>query len=185
MDWDLIQLEAEDKMQNAIESYKNNISKISTGRANPNILSSVRVNYYETLTPLNELASISVPEPRQLLIKPFDKISSNIASAINKASLGVNAIDEGDKVRINFPELTTERRKELVKSLTQYTEQARVLVRSSRQDANKMIKNAKNENEISEDDEKSFLDEIQKLTDKYTKKIEEITKEKEKDLMSM
>ena len=183
MEYELYELEAQDKMEQALEGYRANLSKISAGRANPQLLSSVKVVYYETLTPLVEIAAISVPEPRQLLIKPFDRsVNKDIVSAINKASLGVNAVDEGDKARITIPEVTTERRKELVKSLAKYTEQARVQVRNARQEANKAIKA---DEELSEDAEKAYLEEIQKLTNKFTAKVDEMTKAKEKDLMTI
>lgn len=183
MDLELINLEAEDKMEKSLETYSSNISKISTGRANPGILNSIKIIYYDTPTPVHEIANISVPEPRQLLIKAYDmSITPNIASAINKATdLGVHAVDEGDKVRITFPELTGERRRELVKSLAKFTEQAKITIRSSRQEANKHIKSL----ELPEDDERRELEEIQKLTDKYISKVDEMTKVKEKDLMTI
>ena len=183
MEYELYELEAQDKMEQAIESYRSNLSKISAGRANPQLLSSIKVIYYETLTPLVEIAAISVPEPRQLLIKPFDRsVNKDIVSAINKASLGVNAVDEGDKARITIPEVTTQRRKELVKSLAKFTEQGKIQVRNARQEANKAIKA---DDELSEDVEKSYLEEIQKLTNKFTTKVDEMTKAKEKDLMTI
>ena len=183
MELELYKLDAEENMQKALSSYKNNLTKISAGRANPAILESVQVNYYEVMTPINQIASISVPEAKQLLIKPFDiSTTKEIVNAINKASLGVNAIDEGDKARINFPEITTERRKDLVKSLSNYTEQAKIQVRSARQNANKQIKLDK---ELSEDDQRFYQDEIQKLTDKYIVSIDKVTKNKESDLMTI
>ena len=183
MEYELYELDAQDKMEQAIEGYRSNLSKISAGRANPQLLSSVKVLYYDTPTPLVEIASISVPEPRQLLIKPFDRsVNKDIVSAINKASLGVNAVDEGYKARITIPEITTQRRKELVKSLAKFTEQAKVQVRNARQEANKAIKG---DDELSEDVEKSYLEEIQKLTNKFTAKVDEMTKAKEKDLMTI
>lgn len=182
MELELIQMDAEDKMQHALSTYSSNISKISTGRANPTILDSIKVVYYETLTPINEIASITVPEPRQLLIKPYDmSVNSDIAGAINKTDISIHAVDEGDKVRMTFPELTTERRRELVKSLAKYTEQAKVSVRVARQEANKHLKAL----ELPEDDERTELEEIQKLTDKFIAKVDEITKAKEKDLMTI
>lgn len=183
MELELYKLEAEEQMEKALVSYKSNLTKISAGRANPALLETVRVNYFETPTPINQIASISVPEPRQLLIKPFDmSITKDVVAAINKASLGVQAVDEGDKARITLPEVTTQRRKELVKSLSSYTEQAKIQIRSARQNANKGIKS---DEELSEDEQRNFQDEIQKLTDRYTGLIDETTKEKEKDLMTI
>ena len=183
MEIELYKLEAEDQMDKALDNYKNNLTKISAGRANPVVLESIKVNYYETLTPINQIAAISVPEPKQLLIKPFDvSITKDIVAAINKASLGLNAIDEGDKARINFPEMTTERRKQLVKSLADYTEQAKVQVRAARQNTNKKIKS---DETLSEDDQRFYQDQIQKLTDNYIDKINNVTKNKESDLMTI
>lgn len=183
MEFELYEMETEEKMEQAIASYQSNLSKISAGRANPALLNSVKVMYYGSLTPLIEIAAISVPEPRQLLIKPFDRSANkDIVSAINNASLGVNAIDEGDKARIKIPDVTTERRRELVKSLAKYTEQARVQVRNARQDANKSIKA---DEELSEDVQKAYLEEIQKMTNKFIAVIDEMTKSKEKDLMTI
>lgn len=183
MELELYKMDAEDKMEHSVSSYQSNISKISTGRANPAILDSVKVVYYETPTPINEIASISVPEPRQLLIKPFDmSINKDIVSAINNSNLGVQAVDEGEKTRISFPELTTERRRELVKSLSKYTEQAKISIRSARADANKGIKA---DDELSEDVEREYLESIQQLTNTYITKIDELTKAKEKDLMTI
>lgn len=179
----MYELEAIDGFEKAIDNYKHNLNKISTGRANPAILNGVKVMYYETLTPLVEIATVTSPEPRQLLIKPFDISSTKeIVTAINSASLGLNGVNEGHQVRISLPELTTERRKEMVKSLSNYTEQARIQIRQVRQDANKLIKA---DEELSEDDEKRYLEQIQKQVDKYNAIIEEITKEKEDDLMKI
>ncbi|NQZ66253.1 MAG: ribosome recycling factor [Mycoplasmatales bacterium] len=183
MEINLYKSEAETEMKKSVHQYEINISKISTGRANPQILSSVSVIYYGVKTPLNEMANISVPDPRQLLLKPFDiSVTKDIASSINNSKLGVNAVDEGDRIRISFPELTTERRRELVKSLSSYTEKAKISIRHSRQEINKMIKS---DDELNEDDLRYFLEEIQKLTNIYTKKIDELTKEKEKSLMTI
>lgn len=182
-DFDFLMMEVEEQMQEALGQYEVNISKISAGRANPKILDHVKVDYYGTLTPVNQMANISVPESRQLLITPFDRsVNKDIVGAINSASLGVNAVDEGDKARITFPELTTERRRDLVKSLGQYTEQARVRIRSARQDANKQIKGVDN---LPEDDVKFMQEKIQNMTDKFVAKVDEITKGKESELMTI
>ncbi len=183
MEFELYELEIKDQMKKAVAQYEVNLTKISAGRANPALLESVVVDYFEEPTPLSQMASISVPDPRQLLIKPFDlSINKDIVAAINKASLGVIAVDEGDKTRITLPEVTTERRKDLVKSLSKYTEQAKVSIRSARQDVNKEIKN---DDELSEDHEKEYLIETQNLTNQYTSQIDELTKSKEKDLMTI
>ncbi len=183
MEFELYEMEAKDLMKKSIEQYRSNLTKISVGRANPVILESVVVDYFDTPTPLVQIASISVPDPKQLLIKPFDmSINKDIVTAINKASLGITAVDEGDKTRITMPDITTERRKDLVKSLSKYTEQAKILIRSARQDANK---NIKSDDELSEDDEKTYLNEIQNLTNKFTSEVDSLTKEKEAALMTI
>lgn len=178
-DYLLIFMEEADK---GIENYEYNLSKITTGRANPQLIKNIKVNYYETLTPLEELASISVPEPQQLLIKPYD-ISSvkDIVASLNNAGLGLNCVNEGAQARITFPSLTGERRRELVKQLSKFTEQARVCVRNGRHDAIKQIK----ADELSEDVEKRFVDQIQKYVDKYNDKIQILTDEKTKDLTTI
>ena len=183
MEYELYEMEAKDTMKKAVKQYQVNLTKISAGRANPALLESVSINYFETLTPISQLSAISIPEPRQLLIKPFDlSINKDIVSAINKASLGVVAVDEGDKTRITLPEVTTERRRDLVKSLSKYTEQAKISIRSARQDVNKEIKA---DEELSEYQEKGYLNQVQGLTNEYTKMIDELTKTKEKDLMAI
>lgn len=181
-DFEFAQLEAEEQMDLALAKYELNLNKISVGRANPKLLESIKINYFGTLTPLNQLCNISVPEPRQLLIKPYDaSINSSIVSAINTSNLQVNAVDEGNKTRITLPELTGERRKQLVKSLGQYTENARVKIRSIRQELNRALKNAK----LPEDTTKKKLEDVQKMTDQYIQKINEITKSKEKELTTI
>lgn len=183
MEFDLYEMEAIEGMEKVIENYRNNLVKISIGRANPALLNSVRVLYYETLTPINEMASIVSPEARQLLIKPFDLSSlKEIVAAINSSSLGINAVNEGAQARITLPEPTTERRRELVKQFGHYTEQARIGIRSIRQDVNKAIKS---DEELAEDDEKKYLEDIQKIVDKFNKLIDEIAHEKEAELMTI
>ncbi|MHA0272955.1 ribosome recycling factor [Mycoplasma sp. 48589B] len=182
MELEMYLLELEEKCDKAISHYRFELSKISTGRANPQIIKGVRVNYYDTLTPLEELANISVPEPQQLLIKPYDITSvKEIAKALEKANLGILPVDEGSQIRLTFPTLTTERRKEMTKSLAKLTENAKVGVRNARQDINKAIKA---DEELSEDVQKNYLDRIQKEVDKEIAKIDAITKEKQDELMN-
>ena len=183
MEWELLQLEIEDAMQTSLESYKSNIAKIQAGRANPTILNSVKMDYYGTSTPINQIVAISVPEPRQLLVKPFDRsINKDLTAAINAAQLGLQVSDEGDKVRITFPELTTERRKDLVKQFSKYTEQSKVKIRQARQQANKTIKG---DEDTSDDQKDIYYDEIQKLTDKFIAEVDQLAKAKETDLMTI
>ncbi|MCU4706408.1 ribosome recycling factor [Mycoplasma sp. CSL7503-lung] len=182
MDIELYLLELEEKNEKAIQHFKFEMSKLSTGRANPQIIKGVRINYYDTPTSLEELANISVPEPQQLLIKPYDLTSvKEITKALEKANLGILPVDEGNQVRLTFPALTRERRIEMVKNLKKLTENAKVGVRNSRQDVNKLIKA---NDELSEDVVKNYLDIVQKHTDQNIEKINELSKEKENELMN-
>ncbi|MEI2462301.1 ribosome recycling factor [Mycoplasmopsis felis] len=175
-------LELSDKCEKAINHFKFEMSKISTGRSNPQIIKGIKINYYDSLISLDEIANISIPEPQQLLIKPYDITSvKDIAKSIEKANIGVLPVDEGNQVRLTFPLLTVERRKEMIKNLSKYTEQAKVGVRNSRQDINKLIKS--NE-ELSEDEQERYLNSVQKTVDSYIEKINELTKSKEEELMN-
>ncbi|MEE3928261.1 ribosome recycling factor [Mycoplasmopsis ciconiae] len=182
MELDIYILELQDQSEKAINHFKFELSKISTGRANPQIIKGVRVDYYGISTPLEELANISVPEPQQLLVKPYD-ISSvkDCVKALTNANLGIMPVDEGHQIRLTFPPLTTDRRREMVKNLSKYTEAAKVGVRNARQDVNKQIKN---DDELTEDEQKRYLDIIQKEVDKLVEKINVLTKEKENELMN-
>lgn len=182
MELDIYLLDFAEKAEKALSHYRFELSKISTGRANPQLIKGIRVNYYDTLTPLEELSNISVPEPQQLLIKPYDITSvKEINKALEKANLGVMPIDEGSQIRLSFPPLTTEKRKEMVKSLSKLTENAKVGVRNARQEVNKAIKA---DEELSEDEQKRYLDVIQKEVDKEISKIDKITSEKQEELMN-
>ncbi|MGP1451314.1 MAG: ribosome recycling factor [Metamycoplasmataceae bacterium] len=169
--------------EKVINHCKFELSKISTGRANPNLIKGIRVNYYDTPTPLEELTNISVPEAQQLLIKPYDlSVIHEIAKALQAANLGVNAINEGDKIRMTFPTLTTERRKEMVKSLSKITENSKIGIRNIRQEVNK---NIKNDEELTEDEEKRYLDSIQKEVEKQIEIINKLIEQKEKEIMTI
>ncbi|WP_029905420.1 ribosome recycling factor [Mycoplasmopsis opalescens] len=183
MDFDEILLMFEDACQGPIDHYAFELSKISTGRANPQVVKGIRIDYYDTMTPLEEIANITIPEPQQLLIKPYDATTTKlIAKAIMNANLGVNPVDEGHQVRLTFPPLTAQRRQELAKSLTKLAEQAKVGIRNARQDANKMIKN---DESISEDLQKRYLEDIQKQVDSKMNHINDMTAKKEKELMTI
>ncbi len=180
---DEIFLETEENMQKAIESLQYELARIMTGRANPNMLDSVRVDYYGALTPLNQLASISTPEANQLLVKPYDKnVVKEVEKAIATSDLGVNPNNEGEQIRIIFPKLDEERRKELVKQSKKIAEDARVKVRNARREANERIKKLEKSGDISEDASNGHQEEVQKLTDDYIAKIDAKLAEKEKDL---
>ena len=179
---DEILLEVEEKMENAINALENRFKTVRTGRANPSSLDGVKVNYYGTPTPLKQLATISVPEARQLLIKPFDKSClSGIEKGIYEADLGYTPNNDGETIRIVIPDLTEDRRKELVKQVKAMCEDAKVAIRNARRDGMDDVKKA----EFSEDVEKQMEDDIQKLVNDYNKKAEDLTKEKENDLMSV
>ena len=179
---DEILLETEEKMENAISALENRFKTVRTGRANPSSLDGVKVNYYGVPTPLKQLATISVPEARQLLIKPFDKSClSNIEKGIYEADLGYTPNNDGETIRIVIPDLTEDRRKELVKQVKAMCEDAKVAIRNARRDGMDDVKKA----EFSEDVEKQMEDDIQELVNKYNKQAEDMTKEKENDLMSV
>lgn len=178
--------ETELSMKNAIEATKREFQAVRTGRATPSILDRIVVEYYGTSTPLNQLASISVSEARMLMVQPWDKsILSAIEKAIQKSDLGLNPVNDGTIVRLPIPQLTEERRKELVKVVKKEAEEKRVVIRNIRRDSNERIKGLEKDGRISEDDGKRGLDEIQKLTDKYIAEIERLLELKEKEIMEV
>ena len=179
---DEIILEANEKMEKTIENLLERFKTIRAGRANPAILDGVKVNYYGAPTPLNQLATISVPEARRLQIKPFDKSClSEIEKAIYEADLGLTPNNNGELIFIAIPELTEDRRKEYVKQAKTMGEEAKIALRNIRQDANNSLKKA----EINEDEEKRMTEEVQELISKYNKKVEDRIKEKEEELMTI
>ena len=174
--------DTKDRMNKSIDSFKNELLTIRTGRANPNMLDRVMVDYYGSPTPVNQTAGISVVEGRQLLIKPFDKtILKDIERAIYEADLGLTPQNDGDVLRINIPPLTEETRKELVKQSKKMAEEAKVAIRNIRRNANDDVEDA----DLTEDQEKQGKEKIQKLTNDFTKLIDDLTKEKEADLMKV
>lgn len=177
---------AQDKMDKAINAYTRELATVRAGRANPSILDRVQVEYYGAMTPLNQLATISTPEARLLVIQPFDKSSiGTVEKAILKADLGLTPSNDGSIIRISIPALTEERRNELVKVVKKYSEEAKVAVRNIRRDANDDLKKLQKDGEITEDELRGFSDDIQKATDKHTDQIDEITKKKEKEIMEV
>ena len=176
----------EEKMNKAITFYSNDINSIRAGRANPVILDKVHVEYYGTPTPLNQVGSVSVPEPHMIVIQPWDTtILGDIEKAINKADIGIAPQNDGKVIRLNFPPLTEERRKELAKELHKKCEEAMVNVRGVRRVAMDFFKKAQKNSEITEDDLKGAEDDIQKLTDAKIKEVDNICTAKEKDIMSI
>ncbi len=179
---DEILLEAEEKMEKAITSMETRFLQVRAGRANPNILDKVTVEYYGAPTPLIQLATISVPEARKLMIKPYDRSSIGaIEKAIFEANIGLTPNNNGEVVMLVIPELTEERRKEYVKEAKNIAEEAKIALRNIRQDANNSIKKA----EVPEDEQKRSQDEVQDLINKYNKVVEEKLKVKENELMSI
>ncbi len=177
-----ILLEAESMMEKAIKSLEERFSTVRAGRANPSSLDSVMVNYYGSMTPLRQLATISVPEARQLLIKPFDRSClSAIEKGIFEANLGYTPNNDGETIRIVIPALTEDRRRELVKQIKGMSEDCKVSIRNARRDSLDMIK----KEDLSEDAAKQLENEVQDLVNKYNKIIDDKTKEKENDLMSV
>ena len=173
---------AEEKMESTISSLEHKFTNVRAGRANPSMLDGIMVEYYGTPTPLKSLANISIPEARQLMIKPFDKsILGGIEKAIFEANLGLTPNNNGECVFLVIPPLTEERRKELVKQVKALAEEGKIALRNIRQDANTAIKNLK----LPEDVEKQGNEEVQELINKYNKVIDEKLKEKEQDLMSI
>lgn len=177
-----ILFEAEEKMENAIESMEKRFTNIRAGRANPNILDHVMVSYYGADTPLKQLANISIPEARQLSIKPFDKgCLAAIEKGIYEANIGLTPNNNGEVIILNIPPLTEETRREYVKQARAIAEDAKIALRNVRQDANNDIKKL----EIPEDDIKSGMDDVQELINKYNKIVDEKAKIKENELMSV
>ena len=174
---------ADEKMTNAIEAFKANLTKVRTGRANPNMLDGIMVDYYGPMTPINQLASVSVQEGKTIVIKPFDRnVVKDVERAINTSDLGLPPQNGGDVIRITVPSLTEETRKGFCKDVDKMAEEAKVQIRNIRRDVNEDIKKDKT---IPEDISKSYLDDIQKATDEAIKKIEELAKEKATEIMTL
>ena len=178
--------DAEERMKKCVSETKNAFNSLRTGRATPALLDKVQVDYYGTLTPVNQLANITVPEARLILIQPWDKsVLTEIEKAIMKSDLGINPASDGEVIRLTIPPLTEERRIELVKLVKKKAEDGRVAIRNVRREANDDIKSAQKEGLISEDELKKAQDRVQKLTDRYIKEVEELLAEKEKDIMQI
>ncbi len=176
----------EEKMNKSIDFLKDELSNIRAGRANPAILNKVEVDYYGALTPINQVGTISVPEARQILITPWDRsIIIAVEKALQKADLGVNPINDGNAIRLVFPELTEERRKELSKEVKALGEEAKVAIRNSRREAIDDAKKEHKASEITDDELKVIEEKIQKITDKYVANIDNIIENKEKEIMEV
>ncbi len=178
--------DTEKSMEKSIASLKNQISKIRTGKANVTMLDSIRIDYYGTPSPLNQMAAISCPDAKSFLIVPWEvSMLKEIEQSIIKSDIGMTPINDGKVIRLKLPDLTEERRKELVKNVKKLIEDTRVSVRLHRQEANSKIKQLLKNKEISEDDNKNLQEKIQKLTDIFISQIDEIGVKKEKDILTI
>ena len=174
------------RMEKCLDSLERDYDTIRAGRANPNILNNVVVEYYGTPTPLNQMAAVSVPEPRLLVIQPWDAGTlRDIEKAINMSDIGINPQNDGKVIRLAFPQMTEEDRKRLVKEVSKRAEEAKVAVRNIRRDSMDDIKQLKKDNEITEDDQKDGEKELQKITDDYIKSVDKMTEKKENEILSI
>jgi len=183
---DDITKDTDDGMKKAVDSFKRDLQKVRTGRANTAMLDGVKVDYYGTPTPVNQVANITVVDARLITVKPWEKnMIAVIDKAIRASDLGINPVADSELVRLPIPPLTQERRRDLAKTVGKQTEEARVAVRSARRDAMDMIKEAEKDKQISEDERKKGEKAIQDLTDKYIAQVEDIAKNKEKEIMEL
>ncbi len=181
---DEILSELRDKMNNSIEALKKEFVRLRTGRATPALLDGIKVNCYESQMPIDQVASISVPESRLITIKPWDQsVIKEIEKSILKSELGLTPMNDGKIIRISIPPLTEERRKELAKMAKKMAEEGKIAVRNHRRDANDIFKEMKNEKEMSEDEMFKAQDEVQKITDDFIAKIDSVTADKEKEIL--
>ena len=180
---DEISLDCQKRMAKTAENLRATLVTLRTGRANPQMLNGLMIDYYGSPTPVNQVSSITVPEPRQLIIKPYDKNDVKaIVTAINASDLGINPINEGLQIRLIIPALTEERRRELTKQARKYGEEAKVAIRNIRREYVDLVKES---DEMTEDYQKRVLDEIQKVTDEAIKNVDSIVAEKEKEMMQI
>ena len=184
MDERLVQFD--EKMQKTMNNLSEEFGSIRAGRANPHVLDKLRVDYYGTPTPIQQVANVNVPEPRMIQIQPWEaSMVKEIEKVIMTSDLGINPTNDGKTIRLLFPELTEERRKELVKTVKKYTEEAKIQIRNVRRDAMDAFKAQKKNGEITEDDLKEIEKDIQNLTDKYIKEIDSIDAAKEKEIIEV
>ena len=178
--------EFEDKMNKTVDVVNSDFASVRAGRANAGVLDKITVDYYGTPTPINQVGTISSPDPRSLMIQPWDKsLLKEIEKAILSSDLGINPQNDGQVIRLAFPQLTEERRKELTKQVKKYAENGKVAVRNIRRDAMDKLKAEEKKNELTEDDRKQGEKDLQDLTDKICKKIDELCDKKEKELMAV
>ncbi len=186
MELDTVFETAKEKMTKTVDSLKYEYNTIRAGRASASVLDKIRVDYFGVPTPINQMAAISVPEARMLVIQPWDTTQVHaIEKAILASDVGITPVDDGRVIRLNFPQLTEERRKQLTKDVSKYAEEAKVAVRNVRRDAMEKIKALKKASEITEDDQKDAEEELQKITDDFIKKIDTVADEKSKEIMAI
>jgi len=175
-----------DRMEKTLDALASQYAAVRAGRANAGVISHIRVDYYGTPTPINQIGTVSTPDPRTLVIQPWDKsILKDVEKAIQASDIGINPQNDGVVIRLAFPQLTEERRKELAKQVRKYSEDGKVAIRNIRRDAMDDFKKMKKNSEITEDDQKEMEKDIQKLVDEYIKKIEDVTSKKEKELQEI
>jgi ribosome recycling factor len=178
--------EAREHMQAAVEAMRREFNSVRTGKASPALLDTVKVEAYGSKMPINQVATVNVPEPRLLIVQPWDKnLMGDIEKAIQSAQLGLNPSNDGNLIRVPIPQLNEERRKDMVRILHKLAEEGRVSVRYARQEANKDVKQREGDHDISEDQARSELDAIQKLTDEHIAKIDELLRAKEEEVMEV
>lgn len=181
-----VKSDAKSRMEKTLQALRRELASLRAGRATPSLLDKIEVEYYGTMTPLNQLSNISAPEPRLLVIQPWDKSAiSAIEKALQKSELGITPTNDGDVIRINIPPLTEERRAELVRVVKKAGEEAKVSIRNIRRDANDEYKKMEKSGDLSEDEARRYQEEIQKLTDDFVKQIDEAVTSKEKDIMTV
>jgi len=182
----LIFMEYDEELNKAVKHYESELSAVRAGRANPKILDKILVDYYGTPTPIQHMANVSVPEARQIMISPWDVSNvKNISKAILASDLGLTPTDDGKVIRLNFPMLTEERRRELVKNTKKLVEETKVVCRNARRDAIEALKKLKKDSEITEDEEASLEKDVQKKLDEMSAKIDKMMDEKEKEIMQV
>lgn len=178
--------EAEDRMRKSIEAYRHELAGMKAGRATPAMLDKLRVDYYGTPTPVNQVANIDVPDSRTIVIKPWEKpMLKAIEKSILTSDLGLNPMNDGVVIRLSIPQMTQDRRKDLVKVVHKHAEDERIVIRNIRRDANDQVKKQEKDKAISEDESKRAQEEIQKITDKLIKEVDEILAHKEKEIMEV
>jgi ribosome recycling factor len=178
--------EVREQMENAIEAIRREFTSVRTGKASPALLDTVRVEAYGSKMPLNQVGTVSAPEPRMLIVQPWDKsLMADIEKAIRSAELGLNPANDGTIIRVPIPQLNEERRREMVRLLHKLAEEGRIAVRHARQEGNKQIKQREHDHEIGEDDARRQMDEVQQLTDEHIARIDQLLKAKEEEVMEV